>query len=83
MKDIPNYKHFQNTKCEYYPCHNLKEGEEINCIFCYCPLYLLGDKCGGTFTILDNGIKDCSNCMVPHKDYDYVVSRLQNEYFKK
>lgn len=72
-----NYKFFQNKKCEYFPCHKTKDEEHFNCLFCYCPLYALGDKCGGNFKYLEGGIKDCSNCLVPHspKGYDYIISK--------
>ncbi|MBQ7106507.1 MAG: metal-binding protein [Clostridia bacterium] len=64
---------FENKKCEYYPCH--KGVQKFNCLFCYCPLYLT--DCGGNFTIT-NGVKDCSNCIVPHKaeNYDYIINKL-------
>ena len=42
-----NYKFFSHTACEFYPCHEMPSGEELNCLFCYCPLYCLGDSCGG------------------------------------
>ena len=48
-------KHFAfytNKECEYYPCHPVPEGTEFNCLFCFCPLYMLGRKCGGNFTYL-------------------------------
>ncbi len=47
-------------------------------MFCYCPLYAMGDKCGGNYTYTDNGIKDCSNCLIPHSEngYDYIISKL-------
>ena len=63
-------KHFAfytNKECEYYPCHPVPEGTEFNCLFCYCPLYMLGRKCGGNFTYLESGVKDCSECLVPHR----------------
>ena len=43
----------------------------------HCPLYALGENCGGNYKYLENGIKDCSNCLVPHspKGYDYVTSK--------
>ena len=67
-----NYKFFQNKKCEYFPCHKIKNIEDFNCLFCYCPLYSLKDKCGGNFEYLDSGIKDCTNCNLPHiKDVGY------------
>jgi Zn-finger protein len=64
------YKYFNNKSCEYYPCHNLKE---VNCLFCYCPLYNFLN-CGGKPIILKNGVKDCSECNMPHtkKGWDFV-----------
>ena len=75
MKD--NFCHFQNTKCEYFPCHK-PSGEYFNCMFCYCPLYALGDKCGGVFSYTDDNIKDCSRCLIPHteKGYEYILSKI-------
>ena len=26
---------------------------------------------------LNNGIKDCSQCLIPHKSYDYIVNMLK------
>lgn len=71
------YKFFSNRACEYFPCHNVGNKEDFNCLFCYCPLYALGDKCGGKFRYTDNGIKDCSDCMIPHSKeaYDYVMAK--------
>ena len=65
------YDFFQNTKCEYFPCHKTQDPENFNCLFCYCPLYALGDRCGGNFTYTDKGIKDCSGCLLPHKRENY------------
>ncbi len=72
-----DYSYFQNRECEYYPCHQTN-CEDFNCLFCYCPLYPLGGKCGGNFTYTEKGIKDCSNCLIPHSPggYDYVTSRF-------
>lgn len=68
---------FQHKQCEFYPCHKSPDAEEFNCLFCYCPLYALGDKCGGNFMYTEDGIKDCSNCSVPHhrKNYGYIMER--------
>ncbi len=73
-----NFSYFKNDKCEYFPCHKV-DGKHFNCLFCYCPLYALGDKCGGNFKYTDGGIKDCSNCAIPHSEngYDYVTSKCQ------
>ena len=40
------YAYFSHKKCEYFPCHKGADPEDFNCLFCYCPLYALGDKCG-------------------------------------
>lgn len=75
---MANYAFFQNKKCEYFPCHEGADPESFNCLFCYCPLYALGDKCGGQFTYLENGIKDCSGCLRPHKkeNYDSIIKQM-------
>lgn len=68
------YKFFQNTDCEFFPCH---DAPRLNCLFCFCPLYRL--DCGGDFTLTDKGIKDCSACNLPHGlgGYDLVVDFLK------
>jgi Zn-finger protein len=69
--------YFKNTECKYFPCHNTSPEADFNCLFCYCPLYTLGDKCGGRFVYLEDGTKDCSACMIPHSagGYDYVLGK--------
>ena len=62
-----NYKFTQHKECEFFPCHPTQHPETFNCLFCYCPLYALGENCGGNYKYLENGIKDCSNCLRPHK----------------
>lgn len=75
---MEHYKYFCNKECEYFPCHKKNNIEYFNCLFCYCPLYSLGDKCGGNFEYLKNGIKSCINCTLPHseKGYDYINKKL-------
>ncbi len=73
-----NYKFFQNKKCEYFPCHQLKE-DNFNCLFCYCPLYYLKEKCGGKYQYLEENIKSCENCTIVHNGeeaYELVQKRL-------
>lgn len=72
-----NHSYFKNTECEYYPCHKT-EGDAFNCMFCYCPLYGMGEACGGKFAYTPEGVKDCSGCMLPHsKDgYQYILTKL-------
>ena len=74
------YKFFSHVKCEYFPCHKTDEPQNFNCLFCYCPLYVLGDACGGNFSYTKEGYKDCTKCMLPHKrvNYDYIVSKYKN-----
>ena len=69
---MANYDFFQNSACEFFPCHACADQESFSCLFCYCPLYALGEKCGGHFTYTKEGIKDCSNCMVPHRRENYL-----------
>ncbi len=71
----PAYAFVQNRVCAYFPCHRTDDAEHFNCLFCYCPLYRMED-CGGNPTYLSNGIKDCSNCTVPHFHYDHVIRKL-------
>lgn len=63
----------QNKECEFFPCHNTNN---LNCLFCFCPLYYL--NCEGNYTMTRNGIKDCSNCMIPHVEngYDYIINKI-------
>ena len=68
---MANYDFFQNKECEYFPCHQGADKENFSCLFCYCPLYALGDQCGGNFAYLENGIKDCSGCLKPHRREKY------------
>ena len=76
---MANYDFFQNKDCEYFPCHAGADPETFSCIFCYCPLYVLKDACGGNCTYLENGIKDCSNCLRPHKRENYENIQKQME----
>jgi Zn-finger protein len=75
---MENYKFFQNTKCEYFPCHKCGEPENFNCLFCYCPLYALGENCGGNFSYTEQGIKDCSGCLRPHRKdaFDSIMQKM-------
>ena len=76
-----NYRFFQNLKCEMFPCHQVSDEENFNCLFCYCPLYFLGDKCGGNFKYTEKGIKSCINCNYPHKKENYkkLIGRLKEQ----
>ncbi len=72
------YRFFQHRECEYFPCHTGVAEEDFNCLFCYCPLYTLGEACGGNFEYTDSGVKSCSNCSFPHKraNYDALMARF-------
>lgn len=75
--ETEHYKFNPNPKCEFFPCHKGVPEEEFNCLFCYCPLYLLRDKCGGNFSYA-KGIKDCSGCIKPHdkNSYEFIMSKI-------
>ena len=72
-----HYSFFQNRECEYFPCHKGADPETFNCLFCYCPLYALGRKCGGNFRYNETGFKDCTNCCFPHRkeNYEKVIGK--------
>lgn len=69
-ENIRHSSFISNKECEYYPCHKM-DGEDINCLFCYCPLYHVKD-CGGTYTFTEKGIKNCKDCTFPHRKENYV-----------
>ncbi|QUC67316.1 cysteine-rich small domain-containing protein [Aristaeella hokkaidonensis] len=79
MEKTPNSNSFfQNRECRYFPCHTGVPEEEFNCLFCYCPLYTLGRKCGGNYVYTDKNIKSCINCVFPHirDNYGKVTARF-------
>lgn len=88
-----NYKFINNQECKFFPCHKMQNVNDFNCLFCYCPLYILGDRCGGNFKYNSRGIKDCSNCILPHiKDVGYahvqekireIIELVQQEHLNK
>ena len=56
---------FANRECEYFPCHKGADPENFNCLFCYCPLYALGEE--------------CSNCLFPHNPDNYMAICMRYE----
>ena len=72
-----SFKFYQNKDCQFFPCHEKADPETFNCLFCYCPLYALGEKCGGNYKVLGGICKDCSDCLVPHKpeNYEYITGK--------
>ncbi len=73
-----SYRFYQNNACKYYPCH---QGlDQLNCLFCYCPLYSL-EQCPGNYhysTIHGNRVKVCTDCTFPHQpeNYDTIIRIL-------
>ena len=70
---------FANKDCRFYPCHVCDE--DINCLFCYCPLYNF-DDCPGDYTVIDRDgrkIKNCTGCTFPHLagNYPEVIKLLK------
>jgi Zn-finger protein len=72
-----SHKFFANRDCRYFPCHPGADPGAFNCLFCYCPLYLIED-CGGNH-VMTNGVKDCSACLRPHApaNYEEILERLR------
>ena len=72
---------FANKDCKYYPCHDMDE--DINCLFCYCPLY--HTDCPGDYTYIGKDgrrIKNCTDCTFCHKASNYPeVIRLIKDQF--
>ena len=71
---------FANKQCEFYPCH--KGLAELNCLFCYCPLYYR-ESCPGNYRIKEKDgrmIKSCIDCNFPHDpaNYDIIISIIKN-----
>jgi len=75
-----NYRFYQNRACEYFPCHKGMAEEDFNCLFCFCPLYALGRKCGGSCTYTEQGVKSCADCLFPHRreNYDALMTRFSD-----
>lgn len=66
-----SYRFFENRECRYYPCH--KDTPELNCLFCYCPLYHL-PHCPGRPQFREKDgkrLKICTNCTFPHEPQNY------------
>lgn len=74
-----SHRFFENRDCRYYPCH---EGiDDINCLFCYCPMYG-SSNCPGEpkyITKGDRTVKVCTGCTFPHRpeNYDKVIEFLR------
>lgn len=75
-----SHRFFANKECSYYPCH--KDIAEINCLFCFCPIYRRKDCPGNPVWIKrkDGGlIKDCTGCTFPHRaeNYEKIIELLR------
>lgn len=75
----PGSGFFQNRACPHFPCHRGVAPARFNCLFCYCPLYALGPRCGGDFRYTASGTKDCTDCVRLH-DGDEGVSLVQRSF---
>jgi Zn-finger protein len=51
--------------CPHYPCHKI---EDMECEFCYCPIYpCYNDDLGEYISRLDGSLVwDCSECTIMH-----------------
>ncbi len=76
---VNSYRFFENRECRYYPCH--EDLKELNCLFCYCPLYNR-ENCPGNPQYTEKAgkrIKVCAGCTFPHKpeNYEAVMELLK------
>ena len=74
-----SHRFFENKECKYFPCH--KGLEDINCLFCYCPLYHQ-ENCPGNPKLVEKEgrvVKVCTRCTFPHQpeNYEKVVQILK------
>lgn len=74
-----SHRFFANKECKYYPCH--KGIKELNCLFCYCPMYGIA-KCPGNPEMIERDgkyVKKCTGCTFPHipDNYDKVMQVLK------
>lgn len=78
-----SYRFYTNRACAHFPCHDVDDEEQFNCMFCYCPLYFM-EECGGNYED-KYGIKDCSKCLIPHRPngYDYINKKIAEHNEKK
>ena len=70
-----SHRFFENRECQYFPCH--KGLTELNCLFCYCPMYRM-EQCPGNLQYVEvrgRIIKACTDCTFPHKleNYDRII----------
>jgi len=74
------YSFFKHSECEAFPCHDIENKNEFNCLFCYCPLYAFGESCGGNYVLTSRGVMDCSNCVLPHEreNYGYIIQKCED-----
>ncbi|MDO5714288.1 MAG: cysteine-rich small domain-containing protein [Tissierellia bacterium] len=77
-----NHRFFKNLNCKYFPCHTGISEENFNCLFCYCPLYMLQEDCGGNYKY-HKGVKSCINCNLPHIPQGYeLINKKLGAYIK-
>ncbi len=79
-----HHKVITNHKCEYYPCHEIDEDIQFNCLFCFCPLYFI--PCPGNYKRLPNGLKDCMDCTLPHEgeaSWHLMLEWIDKEHMRK
>jgi Zn-finger protein len=71
-----HYAFFEYRQCEFFPCH--KGLKELNCLFCFCPVYT-DWNCPGKWSLTPDGVKDCSKCTKFHRrsGYDQLMEYLK------
>ena len=73
-----SHRFFRNIDCRYFPCHQVSDETSFNCLFLFLSA-ISGRRLRRTFKMTAKGIKDCTDCKIPHRPegYDYIIKKLK------
>ena len=73
------YSFFSHKKCEYFPCHKGADPEELQLPVLLLSAVRAGREMRREFPYTENGIKDCTGCLVPHRreNYGYITGKYR------
>mgnify|MGYP000417579403 CR=1 FL=1 len=77
-----SYRYFENRACKYYPCHEV-ENDEMNCLFCFCPLYER-EHCPGNPEYINSKAESSNPACTAHfptkrENYDIIMQFLKKK----
>ena len=63
------YSFFSHKNCEYFPCHETKDTDNFNCLFCYCPCTPWAANAVVISNILTMGLRTAAHvfCLIRRK----------------